>query len=171
FAEIGDGQNVGKTLNNVADSLIKLGHYDEARREIDCAIECMKPFGHAAEPWKTFDILHDLELAVGNPDEAEQARGRAIEAFRAYRRDGGENLFPGGRLIAAVGQAIAAGQTEEVEATLAQIAEQDGLPEYMQALVPVLQRLLAGARDLKPTSEPGLFYSDVVELEILLASL
>ena len=169
--EIGDLKNEGFRRNNVALELIQLARYDEARREIVRAIECKKPFGHAVQPWTTFDILYDLELAVGNPDAAAQARERAIDAFRAYRRDGGENHTGAAHLIADVGQAITAGQTEEVEARLAQIAEQDGFPDSWKALVPVLQSILAGERDLTPTSAPGLHYSDVVELEILLASL
>ena len=169
--ELGDLRMLGQDYSNIADKLIKLARYDEARREIVRAIECKKPFGHAATPWNAFMILHNLELAVGNPDAAAQARERATDAFRAYRRDGGENHAGAARLIADVGQAIAVGQTEEMEAMLAQASEQDGLADYIKALVPVLQRILAGERDLTPASEPGLPYDVVVELEILLASL
>ena len=41
--------------SNAANSLRKLGRLDEARREVERAIVCKQPFGHAAEPWKAFD--------------------------------------------------------------------------------------------------------------------
>ncbi len=89
YVEIGDLINEGRARNNLADTLIKLGRFDEARREVERAIECKKPYGHAAEPWKAWAILHDLERAAGNPEAAARARQQAMEAFLAYRRDGG----------------------------------------------------------------------------------
>jgi hypothetical protein len=49
--------------NNLTDVLIKLHRYDEARVELPRAIEYKKSFGHAAKPWTTWAILHDLEVA------------------------------------------------------------------------------------------------------------
>ncbi len=69
--------------------MIQLRRYDEARREILRAIECDKPYGHAAEPWKTWMILRNLEAATGNARAAEKAREKAVELYTAYRRDGG----------------------------------------------------------------------------------
>ncbi len=100
----------GRARNNLANTLIKLQRYDEARRELLRAIECNKPFGHAAEPWKMWDILHDLEQATGNPQAAAQARGQAIQSYLAYRRAGGENQNPGAKLCALVAQAIRQGK-------------------------------------------------------------
>jgi hypothetical protein len=42
-----------------------------------------------AQPWTTFYILSNLERAVGNEAAAQEALAKAIEAYRAYRRDGG----------------------------------------------------------------------------------
>ncbi|HEY6347179.1 MAG TPA: tetratricopeptide repeat protein [Bryobacteraceae bacterium] len=87
--QLGDLRSEGIRRNNLASELIKLGRYDEARREIERAIECKRPFGHVAEQWKIFEILSDLERAVGNELAALEARSKAIAAYLAYRRDGG----------------------------------------------------------------------------------
>ena len=71
--------------------LRKLRRLDEARQEIRRAIECDAQFGHAAEPWKTWAILADIETDAGNATAAAEAKGKAIACYLAYRRDGGEN--------------------------------------------------------------------------------
>ena len=123
YSELDDLRYEGSARNNLADKLVRLERYDEARQEILRAIECKKGFGHAAEPWKTFMILSNLERAVGDDAAAAEARGRAIELYLAYRRDGGENHNPGGRLALAVAQALDAGEVEGVAAQLAELSE------------------------------------------------
>ncbi|MEE8524192.1 MAG: CHAT domain-containing protein, partial [Thermoanaerobaculia bacterium] len=91
FVEVEDLINEGRARNNVADTLILLQRYDEARGEIERAIECKEPYGHAAQPWNTFMILSNLERAVGDDAAAAEARERAVRAYLAYRRAGGEN--------------------------------------------------------------------------------
>ena len=116
-------------------------------------------------------MLHDLERALGNDAAAAEARERALEAFLAYRRAGGENHTPGGRLAAAVGQAVAAGRTGEVASQLAELRERPDLPAYLQALIPALQAILSGARDPALASDPGLYYRDAAEIVLLLEAL
>ena len=167
-------KNLGKEglrRTNLALVLIQLERFDEARREILRAIECGKPYGHAAEPWKTFSILHALERAVGNDSAAEAARTRAMELFLAYRRDGGENHNPGGRLALGVGEALARGETAEVGRELAEVLAIPELPEQFQALVPIFQQILDGSRDPALASDPRLFFMDAVEVRLLLESL
>ncbi|MCP4427132.1 MAG: tetratricopeptide repeat protein, partial [Chloroflexi bacterium] len=65
YVELEDLRYEGVARNNIANTLRKLKRYDEARPEIMRAIECKSQFGHAAEPWKSFDILCDIETAVG----------------------------------------------------------------------------------------------------------
>ncbi len=65
--EMGDIAKEGLRRNNIASTLRKLKRYDEARAEIMRAIECDKQFGHASEPWKTFNQLCQIEEATGNP--------------------------------------------------------------------------------------------------------
>lgn len=161
----------GRSRNNAADTLIKLRRYDEARQELLRAIECRKPFGHAAEPWKTFNILCDLERAIGNTAAASEARQKAVQAYLAYRRDGGENQTESGELVALIAQALQAGQPEEAAGLLAQLLQEKDLPGYLQALIPALQAVLNGARDPALAEDPNLDYDAAAELLLLLEAL
>lgn len=163
----------GQSRHNAADELIKLSRYDDARREILRAIECNQPFGHAADPWKTFGILSNLEQAVGNAEAAANACHRAFEAYLAYRRDGGENHNTGGQLSALVHQALATGDSTEATAQLDTYAQHPELANHpsMQAMLPALQAILSGSRDPALTADPRLDYDDAAELQFLLERL
>jgi len=50
FVSLRDLLGEGRAHNNLAATLIKLKHYDDARCELHRALECNKPFGHNAEP-------------------------------------------------------------------------------------------------------------------------
>jgi tetratricopeptide (TPR) repeat protein len=89
--EISDLAGEGFARGNLALTLRRLGRFDEARREVRRAIACHAKFGHAAEPWKTWGILAAIETDAGNPAAAFDARAKAMAAYLAYRRDGGEN--------------------------------------------------------------------------------
>jgi tetratricopeptide (TPR) repeat protein len=169
--ELGDLGMEGRSRSNAGNSLIKLQRYDEARRELLRAIECDKQFGHAAEPWKAFAILGNLERAVGNTVAAEVARQRAIQAYLAYRRDGGENLSGGGRLIAMIAEAIRTGQIDDAAEGLSQLSQRPNLPDYVKPLIPALQAVLRGSRDPALVADPNLDYDDAAELLFLLESL
>jgi tetratricopeptide (TPR) repeat protein len=163
-----DRAGEGRSCYNLACTLVKLGRLDDARREILRAIECDEPFGHAAEPWKTFTILTNIERAAGNTAAAVAARQRAIDAYLAHRRDGGENLSGGGRLCAVVEQAITAKQVAAAEPALAELAGRADLPAYLRPLLPKLQAILHGARDSSLAADPDLDYDDAAELQLLL---
>ena len=171
YVQIGDQAREGLARSNLAVWLIKLGRYDEARAEIRRAMECKQPYGHAAEPWKSWNILHDLERAVGDQAAAEQARAEARRLFLAYRRDGGENHSPGGRLCAAFYQAKQAGQTAEMESLLAELAEDPRADDAFKALVSALQEILRGSRDPTLAENPALDYNDAAEVQLLLEAL
>jgi tetratricopeptide (TPR) repeat protein len=69
----------GQARHNLARTLIRLRRYDDARQELQRAIECKEPYGHAAEPWKTWANLEDLERKHSRPrldDGLRTARGR-----------------------------------------------------------------------------------------------
>jgi tetratricopeptide (TPR) repeat protein len=166
--ELGDMKSEGVRRSNIANRLIDLEHYDEARRELQRAIECKQPFGHAAEPWKTYIILYNLERAVGDPAAAVAARQQAIGLYLAYRRDGGENLNQSRQLYDAVRQALADGTAEQAAAQLAALAEQPNLPAYLQLLIPALQAILSGNHDPALAADPNLDSDDAAELQLLL---
>ena len=112
----------GLRRSNLAIRLRKLRRLDEARQEIRRAIECNAQFGHASEPWKTWDILADIETDAGNRTAAAEAQQKAIVCYLAYRRDGGENHSGAGRISLAVTQALLAGKPGEAASFLRQIA-------------------------------------------------
>lgn len=108
FVSFGDLLHEGGTRSNIAIIVIQLGRVDEARREIERAIECKRPFGHVGQLWATFATLSDLERAVGNKTAALAARHRALDAYLAYRSQGGASQIDTSKLAALVKQAPAA---------------------------------------------------------------
>lgn len=171
YVEIGDIAKEGVVHNNLADTFIKLQRYDDARQEIRRAIECDKPYGLAAEPWKTYDILYDLEQAVGNSAAAAAARDQAIQLYLAYRRAGGENHSGGGRLCVQFWQAIQENKTEEISAYMTMLANHSEYGPSWKPLVSKLQAILAGSRDPQLAADPALDYDDAAEILFLLERL
>ena len=51
------------------------------------------PFGHAAEPWTSWDILAGSRRTPATPPPPRRRRRKAIACYLAYRRDGGENHY------------------------------------------------------------------------------
>ena len=168
--QLQDLRSEGVTRSNLADTLIKLERYDEARRELLRAIECGKQFGHTAQRWKTWDILHDLEQATGNAQAAAEARGQAVAAYLAYRRAGGESQANAAPLYALVAEAIRQGTTDEAAIQLRDYVEQDD-PAWLTALLDKLHAILDGTRAQSLAADPTLDYDDAVELTLLLESL
>ena len=171
YVEFEDAASEGRVRNNAALALITLKRYDEAHNEIERAIECKRGLGHAAEPWKTLAILCDLERAVGNDRAAAAARQKAIDAYLAYRRDGGENLSPTRQFYDLLSQAIEQGQTEAASQALAQLSADPDTHDSRKPLIPALQAILAGSSDPDLAAEPNLNYEDAVELRLLLEEL
>jgi tetratricopeptide (TPR) repeat protein len=165
-----NGYREGMVRNGLAGTLIKLQRYDEARRELHRAIECKKPFGHAAELWKTWGILYDLEQATGHPQAAAQAREQAIAAYLAYRRAGGASQSNVAQLYAQVSQAIEQGATTGAEQLLDELSRRDVQP-WFTLLLAKLQAILRGDRSPDLADDPNLEWDDAAELQLLLESL
>jgi tetratricopeptide (TPR) repeat protein len=170
YQAIGDLANEGRSRSNLAITLRRLQRLDEARRELTRAIECDARFGHAAEPWKTWDVLARLETAAGNPDAARAARAKARAAFLAYRRDDGENHWPSGRLALAVGELLANGQADAAEAELRELAAR---PDWSEGgpFLACLTAIAQGRRDPALAETAGLRYDQAAELLLLLERL
>ena len=122
YVEIRDVAKEGRARSNLGVTLRKLRRLDEARQEIRRAIECKAQFGHAAEPWKSWAILADIETDAGNPAAAAEAKRKAIACYLAYRRDGGENHDAAGRICLAVTQSLLAGDAPTAASLLQQLA-------------------------------------------------
>ena len=165
-----DQNKEGLRRHNLAITLIKLQRYDEAHRELHRAIECNKPYGHAAIPWKTWGILHELEQVTGNTQAAFYARQQAIESYLAYRQAGGQSRTRGAQLCAFVSQAIQQADTTELEQLLNQYSGANAEP-WAKAMIPKLQAILKGERNPALADDPNLDYDDAVELILLLETL
>lgn len=153
----------GWPRSNLAYTMIKLHRYDEARRELVRVLECKKPYGHAAEPWKTWDILHHLEQAINHPEAAAQAQRQAMASHLAYRRAGGASQPPRAKLYALVTQVIQqGGVTTELEQFLAQLSDEEATPPLGKLLISKLQAILRGARDPALAGDPNLDYGNAV---------
>jgi hypothetical protein len=156
--------------NNLADTFCKLQRLEEARQAIRRAIDCTAPFGHAAEPWKSWNILTKIETAAGNSAAAADARRQALAAFLAYRRDGGENQIGSGRLALSVRQALASGDLAKVASSLQQLAADPAWAEHLPFLT-ALQAITAGSRYRSLADDPGLHYSQAAEVLLLIEAL
>jgi tetratricopeptide (TPR) repeat protein len=163
----------GKARSNAAHSLQKLGRLDEARREVERAIVCKQPFGHAARPWATFLILSNIERDAVRPEAALEARRRAIEAYLAYRRDGGEDQS--GRITYQLCDelltAVKAGRPAEFRAELDQLDGESDNPAYLNPVLVALRAILAGNRDPALADDPALDFDDAAEIHLLLERL
>jgi tetratricopeptide (TPR) repeat protein len=167
---IGDFAKEGLARSNLADILRRLSRLDEARHAIERAIACKATFGNEAEPWKTLMILSAIEQDDCNPAAAAKARHLGIDAFLAYRRDGGENQSGSGRLALEVRQALASGDPGEATSLLQQLAA-DPQAASMLPFLTALQAITAGSRDRSLAEDPGLTYDQAAEVLLLIEAL
>lgn len=170
YVALQDLSDEGLARSNLASTLIRLERYETARIELQRAIECKKAFGHVAEPWKTWDILYDLEIACGNPQAAQAARQQAIQTYLAYRRDGGQTNTIPAQLAQATLQAIQAKQTDVILQELHE-REAETQQRYLKIFIPKLREIISGSRDKSLAEDEALDYDDAVELLLLLEQL
>ena len=170
FAEIPDLADEGRARNNLAIRLRKLGRFDEARQEIRRAVVCKARFGHAAEPWKVWNNLTNIETEAGNLTAATQAKQKALECYLAYRRDGGENHSADGRIALAVTEQLRAGGPVAASSFLPQVAANSANAPLLP-FIHALQAILAGSRDRNLANAPDLHYSMAAEIILLIETL
>jgi len=168
FKDFGQVALQARSLGNLARTLLSLGRLDEAREAATRAGELSIPLGHPATPWIWWYNLQAIENAAGRASAAAAARGRAIELYAAYRRDGGEPATPAARLIAAVGQVL----RQKNQASARRLIP---LPEmFHQSTLPLRDALLAivsGSSNAALAQDPRLPYDAAVEIALLLESL
>jgi tetratricopeptide (TPR) repeat protein len=167
---IGEFAKEGLARSNLADILRRLSRLDEARHAIERAIACKATFGNEAEPWKTLMILSAIEQDDCNPAAAAKARHLGIDAFLAYRRDGGENQASSGRLALAVRQALASGELAEAASSLQHLIAEPAWAEHLPFLT-ALQAITAGSCDRTLAEDPGLSYDQAAEVLLLIEAL
>ncbi len=171
YVKLRNAIDEGLSRNNLANTLIKLQRYEEARQEIERAIECRKPYGHAVKLWTSWAILEELEKATDNQYAALAARDQAIQNYLAYRRDGGVSETQTAQLMTLVEQSIQQNQTQQVDELLTNIASEPDTPSFVSSLFAKLKAILAGTRDTTLAADPDLQYRDAAELVLLLDSL
>jgi hypothetical protein len=165
YLEVGDLTNEGVARSNLAETLRKLNYFEEARQEIHRAIECKEEYGHAAEPWKTWEILARIESGAGNHISAGEAKRKGIGCYIAYRRDGGEAHGAAGRFCVAVGQSFGAGGPSAATSLLDQAIADSGTTGAAGTFFRALQAIVAGSRDRTLADDPE--FSFIVAFEIL----
>lgn len=167
----GNKATEGRWHSNLANTLCTLGQWLAARQHIRQAIACKTPFGHAAEPWKTWSILADIESATSDTAAAQAAKQQATALYLAYRRAGGENHSGRGRLCADIHAMLQAGQVAQAQALLHQRKQEYAANTAWQALLAALQALSNGSRAEKLAQDEHLHYADAAEITLLLSSL
>ena len=170
YVKLQDQKKEGTARNNLGHTLLKLGRHDEARGELLRAIKCKQSYGHAAQPWTTWNILSQLEQATGNREAATQARQKALESYLVYRRDGGYGTTVGAELCAAVAEAITQGAESELGQQLADLSGENLAPQ-VKALITMIQDVLRGVRDPAMADNPEIDARDAAELLLLLEAL
>jgi tetratricopeptide (TPR) repeat protein len=168
---LGDLKEEGFARNNIARTLHKLQRYEEARTEIERAIECKSQFGHAASPWTSFNILHYIETATGNPAAARTAWQQARDTYLAYRQQGGYAQFGGGKLVDYVLGLIAQQQFAEIESLFNELANNPNATDSLKQLIQAVIAILNGSRDSSLADNPALDYDDAAEVLFLLERL
>ncbi|MCP5087056.1 MAG: tetratricopeptide repeat protein, partial [Rhodobacteraceae bacterium] len=171
FVELGDLLREGAARSGIALALIKLKSHDEARSEINRSIDCRNQFGYAAEPWKSFSILHNIETAAGNQAAARAAWQQARDAYLAYRQQGGYAQSYGGKLMDHLLGLIAQQQDDEIQPLLDQLANDQETPDSIKQLIQAMVTLLNGARDSALADDPSLEYRDAAEILFLIEQL
>jgi tetratricopeptide (TPR) repeat protein len=174
YGRLGDHAGEGRARSHLAHTLVKLERFDEARGEIERALELTADLGPSAEPWKMYDILADLEKATGRPEAAAAAREMAVTAYADARRGGWQiTQGVGAQVCGLVRQALAAGPeaTKRARDELEALAAADDTPPYLRALAPVLVRVLDGERGPELWQHPDVDYDDAAEVLLLLERL
>lgn len=169
YAQLGDNRYEGVTRSNSADSLLPLHRYDEARVELQRAIVCKQDGGHPAEPWKTWNILSELEQAVDNPAAAHAAKQQAIYSYLAYRRDGHDNMSgsPVPQFCSGTLRAIQENNPAAAEQELLNLPNQG----YFNPVIAKLIAVLRGERNPSLADDPELDFISAAELLLMLDAL
>jgi tetratricopeptide (TPR) repeat protein len=171
FVEIDDTFGEGYARADLAATLHRLKRFDEARGEIKRAIACKSQFGHASEPWASWDIRAAIETDDRKPAAATQARDNAKDAYLAYRRDGGENHQPHGRIVLEVAEHLLAGDPDVDAEILEQLDADSELPDWLRPFLRTLQAIAAGSRDRTLADTPELDYTMAAEVLLLIETL
>jgi tetratricopeptide (TPR) repeat protein len=171
YVKLGNRIREGCCRNNIALTLSKLKRYEEARREIMRAIECGGEYGHVAEPWRSFSILHDIETAAGNQKAAREAWRKARDNYLAYRQQGGYAQYGGGKVVDRILGLISEGKAGEIQPLFEQLANNPNATDSIKHLMQAVIAVLGGSRDPALAENSALDYDDAAEVLFLIERL
>ncbi|KJV05396.1 tetratricopeptide repeat protein [Methylocucumis oryzae] len=166
--QLDDKAGEGRQMNNLAETLRKLRHYEQARAAIQRAITCKTEFSHATTPWTAWAILANIETDCGNEAAASNAKQQAIAAYLAYRRDGGENHDTEGRIAHAVRQTLSADGTTAAIVLLQDYLANSDLPNHARTYLNALIAVLSGNPDPNLAAANDLDYGMAAEILLLI---
>ena len=136
------------------------------------AIECDRQFGHAAEPWKTLSILHDIEVVAGDHGAARAAWRQARAAYLGlYRQQGGYAQRGNGKLVEQVLGLISQQKEDEIEPLFKQLANDPKVTDSRKQLIQAVVTILDGSRDPVLADDPALYFADAAEILFLIERL
>ncbi len=168
YDRLGNVLNEGRICGNLAESLRRLERYEEARQEINRAIECAQKIGITAEAWKSYNILCRIENTEGHTAAGKTAWSNARDAYFAYRRQDGFPQFNSGKLADQIADAVQQGEADEAMQFLTEIADEDDTPDWLKAAAPKFLTVLNGSRDPALADDLGLGYADAAEVLFLM---
>ncbi|MGZ4854013.1 MAG: TIR domain-containing protein [Candidatus Angelobacter sp.] len=171
FKHICDLANEGICRRNLAETLLRLKRYSEARTECLNAIALQEKYGHDVVPWVTWGLLSSIETADGQTLAASQARQKALELFLLFRRTGGEYLTISAVICTAMAEKLAADQVDVAAALLREFQNSPELPADFPPLLDALDAIIAGQRDPALADNPALTFDQAAEIILLLERL
>ncbi len=164
FAGLGDTFREAGARTNLGLVLHAAGRLDEARSELLTALREGEPFGHAAQPWKAWAALGDVERSEDDLEAAGDAMDRARAAYRAYRREGGAPEDGASRLVARVGEVC---QRAGPPAALDSLPPAEAFDDDARPLRDALVGWIGGDRDAGSLGVHRFPYPVVAEFELL----
>ena len=171
YVQLGYVPEEGAVRSNMADVLIEQGKFTEAQVELERAIECEQAQGHAAEPWKTWNIVRRLHNKMANKEAESDAYNHAISSYTAYRQAGGSSQSAWAPICTLVLDAIKSKNYGKAENVLNKLLTRQDLLESDQLCIRTLKEIIGGNHSPTLADNIQLNYLDAAELKLLFESI
>ncbi|MCJ8268973.1 MAG: tetratricopeptide repeat protein [Psychrosphaera sp.] len=145
--ELGDLSKEATACNNAANALMLAGAYEQARVQLNRAMECNEQFGHNKEPWRAYYILQQIEMAENNTEAAKAAWKKAIDLYLKYRREGGYAIAGPGKLADKVIELITNNKKGEAIDKLLRLRNNQTYPTWFKQTVDKMLAIVNGNTD------------------------
>lgn len=170
YSELQSKLGESNSRSNLAAALLNLGQFDQARQEIQRAIDIELRLLDSVESYRAWWILSDIEIADGNLIAAKEAKRKAIDCYLAYRRGGGENNNTDGRISHTVTEYLLAGKLAAARSYLQQcMADSNFL--NLRTFIEALQSIVSGNFDRSFVDVPDVHPTMAAEILFLIETL